>query len=317
MNTRYNVLITGGAGYIGCKLTQALAAHYQVNSVTVYDNLMYKQDGLFSILNDPKINFVYGDVREEKKLLKYIKQADIIIPLAAIVGFPACDKDLDTANKVNNLHVQFIVNNATPGTKIIYPNTNSGYGVGEDGVFCTEKTPLNPISVYGITKCAAEKSVLDNGGISFRLATVFGTSPRFRKDLLVNSFVLKALTDKYIVLFESHFKRNYIHVNDVINAFVLMIHNYDKHKGEAFNVGLSTANLSKLELCEKIKEYVPDFVITTNEFNKDLDKRNYIVSNDKLEAAGWAAYHSLDYGIKELIKSYPILTNTDTKYTNL
>jgi len=315
--TRYNVLITGGAGYIGSKLVQALADHYQVNKITVYDNLMYKQDGLFSLLANPKINFVYGDVREEKKLNNYVQEADVIIPLAAIVGFPACDKDPDTANKINNLHVQFIVKNARKDTKIIYPNTNSGYGVGEDGVHCTELTPLNPISVYGITKCAAEKSVIDNGGISFRLATVFGTSPRFRKDLLVNSFVLKALTDKYIVLFESHFKRNYIHVNDVVKAFILMIHDYDKYKGEAFNVGLSTANLSKLELCEKIKEQIPDFVITTNEFSQDLDKRNYIVSNDKLEATGWIPDYNLDYGIQELIKAYPILINTDTKYTNL
>jgi len=311
------ILITGGAGYIGCKLTQALADHYQTEKVIVYDNLMYKQDGLFSLLTHPKIDFIYGDVREEERLSKIVKDVDIVIPLAAIVGFPACAKDPDNANKINNLQIQNIIKSVNKDTKIIYPNTNSGYGVGTDGVFCKEETPLNPISVYGVTKCAAEKSVLEYGGISFRLATVFGVSPRFRKDLLVNSFVLKALTDKYIVLFESHFKRNYIHVNDVVKAFVLMIHNYSKYQGEAFNVGLSTANLSKLELCEKIKEYIPDFVITTNEFNKDLDKRNYIVSNEKLEATGWSPDCSLDYGIQELIKSYPVLINTDTKYTNL
>jgi len=311
------ILITGGAGYIGCKLTQALADHYKTEKVIVYDNLMYKQDGLFSLLSHPKIEFVYGDVREEQKLSKLVKEADIVIPLAAIVGFPACAKDPDTANKVNNLQIQNIIKWANNDTKIIYPNTNSGYGVGVEGEFCTEETPLNPISVYGVTKCAAEKSVLDFGGISFRLATVFGVSPRFRKDLLVNSFVLKALTDKYIVLFESHFKRNFIHVNDVVKAFIAMIHNYNNYKGQAFNVGLSTANLSKLELCEKIKQYIPDFVITTNEFNTDQDKRNYIVSNEKLEAIGWKPDCSLDYGIQELIKAYPVIINTDTKHTNL
>lgn len=311
------ILITGGAGYIGCKLTQALADHYSTEEVVVYDNLMYKQDGIFSMLTHPKIKFVYGDVREEEKLSELVKNADVVIPLAAIVGFPACAKDPETANRINNLQIHNIIKSANKDTKIIYPNTNSGYGVGTDGVFCKEETPLNPISVYGITKCAAEKGVLDYGGISFRLATVFGVSPRFRKDLLVNSFVLKAMTDKYIVLFESHFKRNYIHVNDVVKAFIIMIHDYSKYQGEAFNVGLSTANLSKLELCEKIKEYIPDFVITTNEFNKDMDKRNYIVSNDKLEATGWTPDCSLDYGIQELIKSYPVLINTDTKYTNL
>jgi nucleoside-diphosphate-sugar epimerase len=311
------VLITGGAGYIGAKLVQKLTTLDNVKKIIVYDNLMYKQDGLFPFLCDPKIEFVYGDVREEKKLEKFVQEADVIIPLAAIVGFPACAKDPDTANKINNLHVQFIVSKARKDTKIIYPNTNSGYGVGEDGVYCTEKTPLNPISVYGVTKCAAEKSVLDSGGISFRLATVFGVSPRFRKDLLVNNFVLKALTDRYVVLFESHFKRNYIHVNDVVEAFITMIDQYDQHRGEPFNVGLSTANLSKLELCEKIKQYIPDFVITTNEFSQDLDKRNYIVSNDKLEATGWTPDCDLDYGIQELIKAYPVLINTDTKYTNL
>ena len=311
------ILITGGAGYIGTKLVQKLTTLDSVKKVIVYDNLMYKQDGLFPFLCDPKIEFVYGDVREEKKLEKLVQEADVIIPLAAIVGFPACAKDPDTANKINNLHVQLIVNKARKDTKIIYPNTNSGYGVGEDGVYCTEKTPLTPISVYGITKCAAEKSVLDIGGISFRLATVFGVSPRFRKDLLVNNFVLKALTDRYVVLFESHFKRNYIHVNDVVSAFITMIEQYDQHRGEPFNVGLSTANLSKLELCEKIKQYVPDFVITTNEFSQDLDKRDYIVSNDKLEATGWIPHYDLDYGIQELVKAYPVLINTDTKYTNL
>ena len=311
------ILITGGAGYIGTKLVQKLVTLDSVKKVIVYDNLMYKQDGLFPFLCDPKIEFVYGDVREEKKLEKLVQEADVIIPLAAIVGFPACAKDPDTANKINNLHVQLIVNKARKDTKIIYPNTNSGYGVGEDGVYCTEKTPLNPISVYGVTKCAAEKSVLDIGGVSFRLATVFGVAPRFRKDLLVNNFVLKALTDRYVVLFESHFKRNYIHVNDVVKAFITMIDQYDQHRGEPFNVGLSTANLSKLELCEKIKQYIPDFVITTNEFSQDLDKRNYIVSNDKLEATGWIPDCDLDYGIQELIKAYPVLINTDTKYTNL
>jgi nucleoside-diphosphate-sugar epimerase len=311
------ILITGGAGYVGSVLTEQLLQRNDVSKVIVFDNLMYKQDGVFAFAHHPKFEFVWGDVRDYEKLEKYLAQADVVIPLAAIVGFPACERDRRLAQDVNANHVKFIARNHRWATKLIYPNTNSGYGVGKDDQRCTEETPLNPISVYGVTKCEAERWILDVGGISLRLATVFGTSYRFRKDLLVNDFVLKALTDKYVVLFESHFKRNYIHVRDVVRAFEHMIGSYAINKGKAFNVGLSSANLSKLELCQAIQKHVPNFVIKTDEFSKDMDKRNYIVSNDKIEKAGWAPAYDLDYGIKELIKGYGILINSNTKYTNL
>jgi nucleoside-diphosphate-sugar epimerase len=315
-----NVLITGGAGYIGTVLVETLLKYsdqLKIRKIIVYDNLMYKQDGLFPLCANDKIEFIYGDVRDQNKLFKYLS-VDTIIPLAGIVGFPACDRDKRLAEDINANQIKFIVENTNKDVKIILPNTNSGYGIGKSDKFCTEETLLNPISTYGITKCLGEKYALESGkAVSLRLATVFGTSYKFRKDLLVNDFVLKALTDKYIVLFESHFKRNYIHIRDVAEVFVRIMGNFDLYKNNVYNVGLSNANLSKLELCEKIKEYVPDLVIKQDEFNKDLDKRNYIVSNDKLESTGWKPKYSLDYGIKELIKSYPIIINSNTKYTNL
>lgn len=315
------ILITGGAGYLGTILVEQLLANASglgIEKVVVYDNLMYKQEGLFPFLSNPKLEFVYGDVRDRAKLSKYVQEADYIYPLAGIVGFPACDRDKTLAADVNANQIDFICSTSRSDARIILPNTNSGYGVGENDTFCTEKTKLNPISTYGITKCAGEKYALDSGkAISLRLATVFGTSYRFRKDLLVNDFVLKALTDKYIVLFESHFKRNYIHIRDVAGAFIKMLVEFDAHKGEVFNVGLSSANLSKLELCEKIKEQVPNFVIKTDNFSADLDKRNYIVSNDKLEATGWKPQYSLEYGIKELVKAYAVFLHSNTKHTNL
>ncbi len=316
------VLITGGAGYIGTVLVEQLlkrADQLGIKKIVVYDNLMYKQDGLFALLADPRLEFVYGDVRNHSKLEKSLEGADVVIPLAAIVGFPACERDRRLAEDVNLNQIKFILGYIPYGCKVIYPNTNSGYGIGKDDSFCTETTPLNPISVYGVTKCAAEKEVLNSslGGIVLRLATVFGTSYRFRKDLLVNDFVLKALNDKYVVLFEGHFKRNYIHIRDVVEVFIKMIQEFDLHRGQVFNVGLSSANLSKIELCEAIKKYVPNFVIKIDEFSQDMDKRNYVISNDKLEKTGWTPKYSLDYGIQELIKAYGVLTPANTKYTNL
>jgi nucleoside-diphosphate-sugar epimerase len=313
------ILITGGAGYIGTVLVETLLSNINrldIEYITVYDNLMYKQDGLFPLLTHPKLRFVYGDVRDFDKLKEEVNKHNIIIPLAAIVGFPACERDKALAEHVNCDHIRFIVDSVAHDTKIIYPNTNSGYGVSDGVSFCDESTPLSPISTYGITKCKAEKAVRESGGISLRLATVFGTSYRFRKDLLVNDFVLRAVTDGFIVLFESHFKRNFIHIRDVVNAFILMIERYNLYRGQAFNVGLSSANLSKLELCEAIKKRV-SFVIKTDEFSKDADKRNYIVSNDKLEATGWFPRYSLDDGIQELIKAYKVFTHANTKHTNL
>ena len=316
------VLITGGAGYLGTVLCEQLLARSEelgIEYITAYDNLLYKQDGLFPLLTNPKLKFVFGDVREwTDKLRNLVSQHDVIIPLAAIVGMPACNRSPQTAEEVNYSHIAnicaFIQHT---DTKILYPDTNSLYGTTDGLQMITEESPVKPISIYGTTKYKAEQEVLKIGGIAFRLATVFGTSYRFRKDLLVNDFVLKAVTDKYVVLFESHFKRNYIHVRDVIDAFILMIQNYNSYRGQVFNVGLSSANLSKLELCETIKKHIPEFVIKQDEFAKDFDKRNYIVSNEKLESAGWKPKRDLDFGIQELIKAYEVLKNSNTKYTNL
>jgi len=319
-NSGLRILITGGAGYIGTVLVEQLLARAEelgVEKITVFDNLLYKQDGLFPLLTNPKLEFVFGDVRETDKLKAIASQADVIIPLAAIVGMPACNRNPQAAWDINFEHVAILSESLSSSQKILYPDTNSLYGSTDGLQMITEDSPVAPISVYGKTKYNAEQSVLQAGGIAFRLATVFGTSYRFRKDLLVNDFVLRAVTDKFIVLFEAHFKRNYIHVRDVVDAFILMIQKYDQYKGQVFNVGLSTANLSKLELCEAIKKHVPEFVIKQDEFAKDFDKRNYIVSNAKLEAAGWAPKRDLDFGIKELLKAYEVLKNSNTKYTNL
>tara|TARA_R110002051_G_scaffold121488_2_gene194670 strand:+ start:915 stop:1943 length:1029 start_codon:yes stop_codon:yes gene_type:complete len=341
-----NILITGGAGYIGTVLTETLLQRADVEKVYVLDNLMYRQDSVMPFCFNPKYEFVYGDVRDRELLHSLLEKSDVVFPLAAIVGFPACDKDHRSAQEINFEHVDYIARNFKG--RIIYPNTNSGYG--STGEVCTEETPLSPISMYGTTKCAAEKSILENGHTSLRLATVFGTSYRFRKDLLVNDFTLKAVTDGYIVLFEHAFKRNYIHIRDVVKAMMHFIGtprnvtqkegaiycyrkkvtqvdmggSYEEDAlcffdplGQAYNVGLSDANLSKLELCEKIKEHVPSFVIKTSDYKEDPDKRDYIVSNKKIESIGWTPDYSIDDGIKELLKAYAILTSVDTKHTNL
>jgi len=309
------ILITGGSGYLGSVITEKLLnKNYEV---TILDNLMYNQTSSITFTHNPNFNFIYGDVRDKSLLKSIVNNFDVIIPLAAIVGFPACDRDKDLATAINYEHVRYICE-LVNGTKIrvVYPNTNSGYGIGESGE-CTEESPLNPISHYGVTKVKAEREVLGIGGISVRLATVFGTSPRMRMDLLVNEFVYKALTDKYITILEKDFVRNYIHIRDVANVFLFMIENYDKHSGEVFNVGLSDANLSKEQLVEKIKGYVPDFAITYSEYYSDPDKRDYIVSNEKIESVGWVAEHSLDNGIEELIKTYTILIqDLSSKYRN-
>ena len=315
-NGYINILITGGAGYLGSVIIDYLYQLGQINKLTVYDNLMYNQTSCINYAHKRDFEFVYGDVRNHEKLLPYIEEADVIIPLAAIVGFPACERDKDLATAINYTHVKFICDNIKPGQKIIYPNTNSGYGIGENGE-CTEESPLNPISHYGVTKVNAEKEVLKVGGISLRLATVFGSSPRMRMDLLVNEFVYKALTDKYITIFEKNFVRNYIHIRDVAYAFNFVKENYERLSGNTFNVGLSDANLSKQQLVEKIQEYVPDFAITYSDYYEDPDKRDYIVSNKKIEKEGWRPQYSLDDGIKELIKTYKILiTDLSSKYRN-
>ena len=309
------VLITGGAGYLGSVLTENLLNSGY--SVTILDNLMYNQTSLIHYSHNKNFDFIYGDVRNNNLLEELVPSFDVVIPLAAIVGFPACDRDRDLATAVNYEHVRKICE-IVNGTKIrvVYPNTNSGYGIGENGE-CTEESPLNPISHYGVTKVKAEREVLNIGGVSIRLATVFGSSPRMRMDLLVNEFVYKALTDKYITIFEKNFTRNYIHIRDVAKTFQYMIENYEKFSGDVFNVGLSSANLTKQQLVEKIKEYVPNFAITYSDFYEDPDKRDYVVSNAKIEATGWSPDWSLDDGIVELIKTYTILIqDLSSKYRN-
>jgi len=309
------VLITGGAGYLGSTLTKhLLEAGY---SVTVLDNLMYDQVTLLHLFSNPKFQFELGDVRDKKLLQELVGLNDVIIPLAAIVGMPACKANPELTVAVNYQQVADIVEVLRGDQKLILPNTNSQYGSSDSII--TEESPFNPLSLYAKTKCDAENTMLANGnGVSLRLATVFGVSPRMRTDLLVNDFVYKSVVDGYLVLFEAHFKRNYIHVQDIARTFQFIIENYDKCKGHAFNVGLSTANLSKLELAEKIKSHIPSLVIKQDDFKEDFDKRNYIVSNEKLESLGWKPIYDLDYGIKQLMSAYKIVINKNNQnFTNL
>ena len=309
------VLITGGAGYLGSNLTRhLLEAGY---SVTVLDNLMYDQVTLLHLFGNPKFQFELGDVRDKKLLQELVGLNDVIIPLAAIVGMPACKANPELTVAVNYQQVADIVEVLRDDQKLILPNTNSQYGSSDSII--TEESPFNPLSLYAKTKCDAENTMLAKGnGVSLRLATVFGVSPRMRTDLLVNDFVYKSVVDGYLVLFEAHFKRNYIHVQDIARTFQFIIENYDKCKGQAFNVGLSTANLSKLELAEKIKSHIPSLVIKQDDFKEDFDKRNYIVSNEKLEALEWKPIYDLDYGIKQLMSAYKIVINKNNQnFTNL
>jgi len=309
------VLITGGAGYLGSVLTEILLNKgYQV---TVLDNLIYKQTSVAPFTYDKNFKFILGDVTNESLLKPLVKQHDIIIPLAAIVGMPACKSQPRLTVKVNYEQVKNITQWTNKNQMILIPNTNSQYGSSTEII--TEDSPFKPLSLYAETKCNAEKTVLDSGnGIALRLATVFGMSYRMRMDLLVNDFVYKALENGYLVLFEAHFIRNYIHVRDVANTFLFMIENYEKCNNNAFNVGLSSANCTKLELAEKIKQYIPDLVIVENNFKQDFDQRNYMVSNTKLESQGWVPTFTLEEGIQELIKGYQLITKFKNKdFTNL
>jgi nucleoside-diphosphate-sugar epimerase len=303
-----NILITGGAGYIGSVLVpELLKAKY---NVTVLDNFMYRQNSLLDCCIYENFNVVRGDARDEEILKPLLKKADYIIPLAALVGAPLCNKDKTAAVSTNRDAIVSIVKLVSKHQKIIIPTTNSGYGIGQKNVYCTEETPLRPISLYGKLKMEAEKVVLERGNsISFRLATVFGMSPRMRVDLLVNDFVYRAVRDRFVVVFEGYFKRNYIHVRDVARAFLQAIEKFTQMKNEAYNVGLSDANLSKLELCAEIKKQTPDFVYLESPIGQDPDKRDYIVSNDKIEKAGFRPAYTLEDGIRELIKGYRIINN--------
>jgi nucleoside-diphosphate-sugar epimerase len=309
------VLITGGAGYLGSTLSSYLLN--KKYSVTVLDNLMYHQTPLLHLCSDKRFNFIKGDVTNFEFLKDLINDFDVVVPLAAIVGAPACDANNSLATKVNFEQIKIIVDNLKNNQKLIMPNTNSQYGSSKDII--TEDSPFNPLSHYAKTKCDAENYIMNSGkGICLRLATVFGASPRMRTDLLVNDFVHKAIVDGYIVLFESHFKRNYIHVRDIAHTFDFCIQNWEKMKGDVYNVGLSNANLSKLELAQKIKNHIPDFVIKEDDYKTDSDNRDYIVSNDKLEALGWRPKYSIDDGIGELVQAFKMIIKLNNRnFTNL
>jgi nucleoside-diphosphate-sugar epimerase len=300
------VLVTGGAGYVGSVLCEHLLdAGYRV---TVVDNLMYGQSSLAHLCADSRFEFVFGDARDERCVRLLVKDADVIIPLAAVVGAPACDRDPFTARSVNVDAVRLLNRLRSPSQLVVFPTTNSGYGTKAGDALCTEETPLEPISLYGQTKVDAEAELLGSSGtITLRLATVFGMSPRMRLDLLVNHFVYASVTDGYLVIFEKDFKRNYVHIRDVADCMVHCIAHSDQMVGRPFNLGLDAANLSKAELAQKIQEHVPPLYVHYAEVGSDPDKRNYIVSNRRLREAGFEAKRTLDEGIGELVKGYRMM----------
>jgi nucleoside-diphosphate-sugar epimerase len=309
------VLVTGGAGYIGSILVPMLLD--RGFDVTVIDSFRFDQDSLAAVCHHPAFAIVRGDVRSIDTMRPLLKTADIVIPLAALVGAPLCDRDPLAATSTNKQAIVDMLPLLGRDQRVLLPITNSGYGVGESDRFCTEETPLRPVSLYGRDKVEVERIVLTEhpSALSFRLATVFGMSPRMRLDLLVNDFVYRAFTDRFIVLFEAHFKRNYIHVRDVARAFLHGIDHFEAMKGSPYNVGLSDANLSKRELCERIKTHLPHFAILESEINADRDQRDYIVSNEKIERTGYAPAVSLDDGIRELIKGCAMMR--PSKYGNV
>jgi nucleoside-diphosphate-sugar epimerase len=303
------ILITGGGGYIGSVLVPMLLK--EGYAVHVLENFLFAQTSLADCCIEPNFHVTRGDCRDKATLTKVLKDADYVIPLAAIVGAPACSFDQSAATSTNLDAIKLLLTLRSKQQRIVLPNTNSGYGIGDKGSFCTEESPLRPISLYGKTKVQAEMATLDAGNsITFRLATVFGMSPRMRIDLLVNDFVYRAVTDRAVVVFEGHAKRNYIHVRDVSRAFVHAVANFESMQGHAYNVGLSNANLSKMELCAEIRKQLPGFVSIEAPVGEDPDKRDYIVSNAKIEKTGFRPKYSLPDGITELIKGYTILRNT-------
>ena len=300
------ILVTGGSGYLGSVLVPELlsaGAH-----VTVIDHLLFSQHSLLSSCASDKFDFIKGDICDRALMSELIPKFDCIIPLAAIVGAPACALNPVMAKEVNHTANMGIIDLASASQMVVFPTTNSGYGIGEKDAMCTEESPLRPVSEYGRNKVELESALLQTGNaVTLRLATVFGASPRMRMDLLVNDFTYRAYKDRFIILFEEHFRRNYIHIRDVAGAFKFAIEHYEAMKGEPFNVGLSTANLTKRELAEKIKEYIPEFFIHCAPVGEDPDKRDYLVSNEKLEGLGWKPNFDLDMGIKELLKAYRML----------
>ncbi|MBC8281282.1 MAG: NAD(P)-dependent oxidoreductase [Chloroflexi bacterium] len=301
-----DVLITGGSGYLGSIMAERMLA--EGYNVTVVDSLRFQQNSLFHLCANPNFEFVHGDVRDEGLMTRLVSKADVIVPLAAVVGAPACAQDPWMTREVNVEAVRLINRLRSQEQLVVYPTTNSGYGTQTGDVMCTEETPLEPISLYGQTKSEAEGLVLDSANaMTLRLATVFGVSPRMRLDLLVNHFTHEAVTSGYIVIFEKDFKRNYVHIRDVADCFIHCIQNSEKMIGRPYNVGLDAANLSKEELALKIQEYVPNFYLHFSEIGSDPDKRNYIVSNQRLREAGFEAKRTLDEGIPELLKAYRMM----------
>jgi len=306
---QYNILITGGAGYLGSTMVPELltAGH----KVTVVDNFMFKQNSLNHVCYNPNFNIVKGDIRLEITIKSLLKKADIIIPLAALVGAPICSQDPVGAQTTNHDAILMMLKNLSKEQRVLMPTTNSAYGTGDKNNFCTEDSPLRPISKYAIDKVEIEKELMQHeNAISFRLATVFGMSPRMRLDLLVNDFTYRAVYDNFVVLFEGHFKRNFLHVRDVSKAFLHGINHFEKMRGEIYNVGLSEANISKYELCQHIKKLVPSFVFMEAPLAKDPDQRNYVVSNAKIEATGYETSVDLSSGLTELVKGFVMVKNT-------
>jgi len=307
------ILVTGGAGYLGSLLVPDLlsAGH----EVTVVDNFLYNTPSLLDCCADPKFDLVRGDARDEGLMAGLVPKADCILPLACIVGVPACDRDPVAARTVNLDAVLLALKLRSRSQKVVFPTTNSGYGIGEKDALCTEESPLKPISLYGRLKVDAERAVLGAGNsVTLRLATAFGMSPRMRLDLLVNDFTYRAVTDRTIVLFEARFRRNFIHARDVGSAFRFALEHPEAVPDGPYNVGLSSANLDKLQLCGRIAEHVKGFQFVEAKTGEDPDKRDYVVCNKKIEATGWRPRYSLDEGIEELVKGYRIIRKN--QYSN-
>lgn len=308
------ILVTGGAGYIGSVLVPELLN--LGHRVIVLDNFSYNQNSLNHVVHYKNFEVIKADVRDKTAIEPLIKNADVVIPLAALVGAPLCKLDPVGATTINHDSVIMLLKLLSADQVVLMPTTNSAYGSGDKNNFCTEDSSLNPISQYAIEKVKVEQALMDHANaISFRLATVFGMSPRMRIDLLVNDFTYRAFHDHFIGLFEADFKRNYIHVRDVVRVFIHGLTHLDSMKGNIYNVGLSNANVSKRELCAKIKEQIPELVFVEASVGKDPDQRNYIVSNRKIEATGFVPEYSLDMGITELLKGYRMLKNS--RYSNV
>lgn len=310
----YNILVTGGAGYLGSTMVPELLQNGY--KVTVVDNFMFGQNSLSHVCYHPEFRVVRGDIRSRETMNGLLKDADVIIPLAALVGAPLCAKDPVGARTTNHDAIIMMLEHVSKDQIILMPTTNSAYGTGDENNYCTEESPLRPISSYAIEKVEIEKRLMHHpNAISFRLATVFGMSPRMRIDLLVNDFTYRAVNDRFVVLFESSFKRNYLHVRDVSWVFLHSLKNFKQMRGQIYNVGMSEANISKKELCEAIQKHLSDFIFMEAPVGKDPDQRNYIVSNEKIEATGFRTQLSLDHGIRELIKGYTMIRNS--RYGNV